>query len=71
MARRRSLFRSIQDKTWERDLDPTKQIDVTNASVDGILTSSTPWFWACSSMDVITGSISSSPAFFRISWPNS
>lgn len=71
IARSLSLLRSMQERTWERDLDPTKQIAVTNASVDGILGSETPRPWACSSIEVITGAISSSVAFLRISWPSS
>lgn len=41
-SRRRSLPRSMQERTWARDLAPSLQIAVTNASVDGMRTSVTP-----------------------------
>lgn len=55
IARRRSLLRSMQERTWERDLAPTKQMEVTKASVDGSMGSSTPCSLACSSIEAMIG----------------
>lgn len=71
MARSRSLLRSMQERTCERDLAPTKQMEVTKTSVEGSMGSSTPNCLACSSMDAMTGWISSSLAFLRMSCMNS
>lgn len=42
IGKRRDFVRSMQDRTWENDLEPMKRIEVTSASVDGINGSSTP-----------------------------
>lgn len=66
MARRRSLQRSIQDRTWERDLEPVKQIEVTKASVLGTRGSLTPNDNACDSIALKWGCRSASGALARI-----
>src|SRR5271155_1840984 len=65
-ASRRSLQRSMQERTWDRDLEPTKQIDVTKTSVEARLGSGNPESRACCSTDSKIAAISESGAFRRI-----
>lgn len=73
MARRRDLVRSMQERTWERDLEPRKRMELTSASVDCGRGSVTPREEASFSMEVKCSWISASGALAfskrRISLP--
>ena len=65
MESRRSLQRSMQERTWERDLLPRKQMLVTYASVDATRGFVTSWDRAMSCTASMRVPISESGALVR------